>query len=153
MIQHLQSSIIGFNTKTFSNGYLYRKLQNLVFQFSFKKFVPHTRMKEIHKLLSSSIYFNPERRYVFLRLFVPRSMDMQIGNRDTGTEFICPEDNCLWLKFMTSYRIVSYLLHFLVSFHLVVISKVVKYTDEVMKAETRKQLIKSYYVTVVFLIQ
>ena len=23
------------------------------------------------------------------------SMDMQIGNKDTGIEFICPEDNCL----------------------------------------------------------
>ena len=34
-----------------------------------------------------------------------------------------------------------------------VISLVVYYTDEAMKAETRIQLIKSYYVTVVFLAQ
>ena len=32
----------------------------------------------------------------------PILMDMQIGNKDTGIEFICPEDNCLGLKFMTS---------------------------------------------------
>ena len=25
----------------------------------------------------------------------PISMDMQIGNKDTGIEFIGPEDNCL----------------------------------------------------------
>ena len=42
---------------------------------------------------------------------------------------------------------------FLFSFHYVVISLVVHYTDEAMKAETRIQLIKSYYVTVVFLAQ
>ena len=23
------------------------------------------------------------------------SMDLQIGNKDTGIEFMCPEDNCL----------------------------------------------------------
>ena len=40
---------------------------------------------------------------------------------------------------------------FLFSFHYVVISLVVYCTDEAMKAETRIQLIKSYYVTVVFL--
>ena len=45
------------------------------------------------------------------------------------------------------------LLHFLFSFHYVVISLVVYCTDETMKAETRIQLIKSYYVTVVFLAQ
>ena len=33
-------------------------------------------------------------------VYVPRtlcaiSMDMQIGNKDTGIELICPEDNCL----------------------------------------------------------
>ena len=39
-------------------------------------------MKEIHKLFSS-IYFNPGRQYVFLGLI---SMDMQIGNKDTGIE-------------------------------------------------------------------
>ena len=42
---------------------------------------------------------------------------------------------------------------FLFSFHYVVISIVVYCTDEAMKAETRIQLIKSYYVTVVFLAQ
>ena len=42
---------------------------------------------------------------------------------------------------------------FLFSFHYVVISLVVYCTDEAMKAETRIQLIKSYYVTVVFLAQ
>ena len=40
-------------------------------EFSFQSSVPHTRMKEIHKILSSSIYFNPGRRYVFLGPFVP----------------------------------------------------------------------------------
>ena len=72
---------------------------NLVLEFSFKSSVPHTRMKEIHKLLSFSIYFSLGRRYVFLG---PISMDMQIGNKDTGIKFICPENNCLWLKIMTS---------------------------------------------------
>ena len=48
---------------------------------------------------------------------------------------------------------VSYQLHFLFSFHYVVISLVVYFIDEAMKAETRIQLIKSYYVTVVFLAQ
>ena len=56
-------------------------------------------MKEIHKLFFSSKYFSPGRRYVFLE---PISMDMQIGNKDTGIEFECPEDNCFWLKIMTS---------------------------------------------------
>ena len=42
---------------------------------------------------------------------------------------------------------------FLFSFHYVVMSLVVYRTDETMKAETRIQLIKSYYVTVVFLAQ
>ena len=42
---------------------------------------------------------------------------------------------------------------FLLSFHYVVISIVVYFTDEAMKPETRIQLIKSYYVTVVFLAQ
>ena len=42
---------------------------------------------------------------------------------------------------------------FLFSFHYVVISIVVYCTDESMKAETRIHLIKSYYVTVVFLAQ
>ena len=42
---------------------------------------------------------------------------------------------------------------FLFSFHYVVISLVVYCTDETMKAETRIQLIKIYYVTVVFLAQ
>ena len=42
---------------------------------------------------------------------------------------------------------------FLFSFLYVVISLVVYCTDEAMKAETRTQLIKSYYVTVVFLAQ
>ena len=41
----------------------------------------------------------------------------------------------------------------LFSFHYVVISLVVYCIDEAMKAETRLQLIKSYYVTVVFLAQ
>ena len=41
----------------------------------------------------------------------------------------------------------------LFSFHYMVISLVVYCTDETMKAETRIQLIKSYYVTVVFLAQ
>ena len=54
---------------------------------------------------------------------------------------------------MTSQRIASYLLHFLFSFHYVVNSLVVYCTDEAMKAETRIQLTKSYYVTVVFLAQ
>ena len=42
---------------------------------------------------------------------------------------------------------------FFVQFPYVVISLVVYCTDEAMKAETRIQLIKSYYVTVVFLAQ
>ena len=42
---------------------------------------------------------------------------------------------------------------FLFSFHYVVISLVVYCTDEAIKAETRIQIIKSYYVTVVFLAQ
>ena len=42
---------------------------------------------------------------------------------------------------------------FLFSFHYVVISLVVNCTDKAMKAETRIQLIKGYYVTVVFLAQ
>ena len=42
---------------------------------------------------------------------------------------------------------------FLFSVHYVVMSLVVYCTDEAMKAETRIQLIKSYYVTVVFLVQ
>ena len=42
---------------------------------------------------------------------------------------------------------------FLFSFHYVVIRLVVYCTDVAMKAETRIQLIKSYYVTVVFLAQ
>ena len=42
---------------------------------------------------------------------------------------------------------------FLFSFQDVVISLIVYCTDEAMKAETRIQLIKSYYVTVVFLAQ
>ena len=42
---------------------------------------------------------------------------------------------------------------FLFSFHYVVFSLIVYCTDEAMKAETRVQLIKSYYVTVVFLAQ
>ena len=42
---------------------------------------------------------------------------------------------------------------FLFSFHYVVISLIVYRTDESMKAETRIQLIKSLYVTVVFLAQ
>ena len=29
------------------------------------------------------------------RTFCAISMDMQIGNKDTGIEVICPEDNCL----------------------------------------------------------
>ena len=41
----------------------------------------------------------------------------------------------------------------LFSFHYVVISLVVYCSDEPMTAETRIQLIKSYYVTVVFLAQ
>ena len=54
---------------------------------------------------------------------------------------------------MTSQEIVSYLLQFLFSFHYVVIRLVVYCTDETMKAETRIQLTKNYYVTVVFLAQ
>ena len=42
---------------------------------------------------------------------------------------------------------------FFVQFQYVVISLVVYCIDEAMKAETRIQLIKSYYVTVVFLAQ
>ena len=42
---------------------------------------------------------------------------------------------------------------FLFSFHYVVISIVAYCTDEAMKAETRIQVIKSYFVTVVFLAQ
>ena len=42
---------------------------------------------------------------------------------------------------------------FLFSFRYVVISLIVYCTDEAMKAETRIQLIQSYYVTVVFLAQ
>ena len=44
-------------------------------------------------------------------------------------------------------------LHFLFSFHFVVISLVVYCTDEAMKAETCIQLTKSYCVFVVFLAQ
>ena len=42
---------------------------------------------------------------------------------------------------------------FLFSFQDVVISLIVYCTDETMKAETRIQLIKNFYVTVVFLAQ
>ena len=42
---------------------------------------------------------------------------------------------------------------FLFSFHYVVVSLVVYRTDNTMKAKTRIQLIKNYYVTVVFLAQ
>ena len=42
---------------------------------------------------------------------------------------------------------------FLFSFQYVVISLMVYGTDEAMNAETRIQLIKNYYVTVVFLAQ
>ena len=42
---------------------------------------------------------------------------------------------------------------FLFSFQYVVISLIVYCTDEAMKAETRIQVIKNYYVTVVFLAQ
>ena len=42
---------------------------------------------------------------------------------------------------------------FLFSFHYVVINLMVYCTDETMKAQTRIQLRKSYYVTVVFLAQ
>ena len=42
---------------------------------------------------------------------------------------------------------------FLFSFQYVVVSFVVYCTDDAMKAKTRIQLIKSYYVTVVFLAQ
>ena len=42
---------------------------------------------------------------------------------------------------------------FLFSFHYVVLSLVIHCTDEAMKAETRVQLLKGYYVTVVFLIK
>ena len=42
---------------------------------------------------------------------------------------------------------------FLFSFHYVVISLVVYCIDETMKAETRIQVKKSYYVTVMFLAQ
>ena len=42
---------------------------------------------------------------------------------------------------------------FLFSFHYVVISLVVYCTDEAMKAETRIQVTKGYYVTVVVLAQ
>ena len=42
---------------------------------------------------------------------------------------------------------------YLFSFHYVVISIVIYCTDEAMKAETRKQLIKNYFVIVVFLAQ
>ena len=42
---------------------------------------------------------------------------------------------------------------FLFSFQYVVISLIVYCTDEAMKPETRIHLLKSYYVTVVFLAQ
>ena len=42
---------------------------------------------------------------------------------------------------------------FLFSFHYVVISLVVNCTDEAMKAKTRIQSTKNYYVAVVFLAQ
>ena len=42
---------------------------------------------------------------------------------------------------------------FLFSFHYMVTSLIVHCIDEAMKAETRIQLIKNYYVTVVFLAQ
>ena len=70
-------------------------------------------------------------------------MDMQIGMKDTGIKFICLDDYCLRLSFMTSQSIVSYLLPFLLKFHYVVISLVVYCPDEAMKAETRIQLIKT----------
>ena len=37
----------------------------------FLEFLPHTRLKEIHKIFSFFVYFNSDRRYVFLRFFVP----------------------------------------------------------------------------------
>ena len=51
-------------------------------------------MKEIHKLLSFSIYFSPERRYVFLGPFVPfRWMTQQeevvMTSRPVGQEGRC----------------------------------------------------------------
>ena len=42
---------------------------------------------------------------------------------------------------------------FLISFLYMVVNLIVCCTDEAMKAETRIQVIKSYYVTVVFLVQ
>ena len=45
------------------------------------------------------------------------------------------------------------LLHFLFSFHYVVVRLVMRCIDEAMKAEMRLQLLKSDYVTVVFLAQ
>ena len=80
-------------------------------------------------------------------------MDMQIENKDTGIDIICSEDNCVRLNYVTSQGIVSYLLHFLFSFHYAVSSLLVCCTYELMTTETRIQLIKSYYVTVVFLPQ
>ena len=53
-------------------------------------------MKEIHKLLSFSIYISPGRRYVFLG---STSMDMQIAIKDTGIEFICPQKKLFMTKF------------------------------------------------------
>ena len=50
--------------------YVYKTV-NLVLEFSFQSSVPHTRMKEIHKILFSSIYISPKKRYVFLRPIVP----------------------------------------------------------------------------------
>ena len=48
---------------------------------------------------------------------------------------------------------ISYLLRFLFSFHYVVVSLVVYCIDETVKAETRIQIYKSDYVTVVVLAQ
>ena len=78
---------------------------------------------------------------------------MQIGNKFTEGEIICIEDNCLSSKIITSYRMVSYLLHFLFSFQYAVFSLILYCTDEAKRPVTRIQLIKSYYVTVVFLAQ
>ena len=56
-------------------------------------------------------------------------------------------------KFYDVIMICFIFVAFLFNFHYVVISLVVYCTDAAMKAETRKQLLKIYYVTVVFLAQ
>ena len=107
-------------------------------------------MKEIHKSLSSSIYFSPGRRYVLLGSI---SMDTQTGNKGYRDRIPMPWRQLFVTKIYDVIVICFISALFLFSFQYVVVSLVVYCTDETMKAGTRIQLIKSYYVAVVFLAQ